>query len=89
MGDGERDISPRRYAQYITAFTSSPSPLAVTEPAVPTLVFVGRIDPLKDIETLLRAFAEVRLKVPECRLRIFGPTPEGGEDYYDQCRRAG
>ena len=48
-------------------------------------MFVGRIDPLKDVETLLRAFAEVRAAVPGCRLRIFGPTPEGGEDYFDQC----
>jgi glycosyltransferase involved in cell wall biosynthesis len=60
-------------------------PVAAAEPAVPTLVFVGRIDPLKDIETLLRAFAEVRVAVPGCRLRIFGPTPEGGEDYFDRC----
>jgi glycosyltransferase involved in cell wall biosynthesis len=60
-------------------------PVATAEPAVPTLVFVGRIDPLKDIETLLRAFAEVRVTVPQCRLRIFGPTPEGGEEYFGRC----
>jgi polysaccharide biosynthesis protein PelF len=60
-------------------------PVAPAEPAVPTLVFVGRIDPLKDIETLLRAFAEVRVEVPKCRLRMFGPTPEGGEDYMERC----
>ena len=43
------------------------------EPAEPTLVYVGRIDPLKDIETLLRAFALVRQAVPGARLRMFGP----------------
>ena len=31
----------------------------------PTLVWVGRIDPLKDVKTLLRAFARVRLVDPE------------------------
>jgi len=43
------------------------------EPDEPTLVFVGRIDPLKDIETLLKAFALVRDVVPGVRLRMFGP----------------
>jgi glycosyltransferase involved in cell wall biosynthesis len=43
------------------------------EPAAPTLVYVGRIDPLKDIETLLRAFALIRDVVPDVRLRMFGP----------------
>ena len=60
-------------------------PVATAEPALPTLVFVGRIDPLKDIETLLRAFAEVRTQLPDARLRLFGPTPEGGEAYFDHC----
>jgi glycosyltransferase involved in cell wall biosynthesis len=49
------------------------------------LVFVGRIDPLKDVETLLRSFAEVRAKLPDARLRLFGPTPEGGEAYFQRC----
>ena len=45
-----------------------------TEPAVPTISFVGRIDPLKDLETLIRAFALVREEVPAARLRVFGPV---------------
>ena len=60
-------------------------PVATTEPEVPTLSWIGRIDPLKDVETLLRAFSEVRVKVPDCRLRIFGPVPEGGEEYMARC----
>jgi glycosyltransferase involved in cell wall biosynthesis len=60
-------------------------PVAKAEPALPTLVFVGRIDPLKDIETLLRSFAEVRTTLPNARLRLFGPTPEGGEAYFQRC----
>ncbi|HXW81014.1 MAG TPA: GT4 family glycosyltransferase PelF [Acidimicrobiales bacterium] len=62
-------------------------PAATEEPEVPTLVFVGRIDPLKDVETLLRAFAEIRVSIPECRLRLFGPVPEGAEDYMARCAR--
>ncbi|HXW82197.1 MAG TPA: GT4 family glycosyltransferase PelF [Acidimicrobiales bacterium] len=60
-------------------------PFVTDEPEVPTLVWVGRIDPLKDVETLLRAFAEVRAAIPDCRLRLFGPTPQGGEYYLDRC----
>jgi glycosyltransferase involved in cell wall biosynthesis len=54
------------------------------EPAVPTISFVGRIDPLKDLETLVEAFALVRPHVPQVRLRIFGPCPAGNEHYRDQ-----
>jgi polysaccharide biosynthesis protein PelF len=41
---------------------------------VPTLVWVGRIHPLKDLETLLSAFWQVRQIVPEARLELFGPV---------------
>lgn len=50
-------------------------------PAVPTIGWVGRIDPLKDLETLVRGFATVREKVPDARLRLFGPVPAGNEGY--------
>ena len=51
------------------------------EPTVPTIGWVGRIDPLKDLETLVRGFAIVRDKVPAARLRLFGPVPPGNEAY--------
>ncbi|MEV3990834.1 GT4 family glycosyltransferase PelF [Streptomyces sp. NPDC049837] len=56
-------------------------PLAGPEPAVPTLSWCGRIDPIKDLETLIRAYAIARAEVPELRLRLFGPVPAGNEDY--------
>ena len=62
-------------------------PVAQSEPAVPTIVFMGRIDPIKDIHTLIRAFATVRMRIPEAKLRIFGTTPLGGEAYASSCRR--
>ena len=43
------------------------------------------MDPLKDLETLIRAFALVREVLPESRLRLFGPIPEGNEDYKRGC----
>jgi glycosyltransferase involved in cell wall biosynthesis len=60
-------------------------PTAEVEPDEPTLVFVGRINPLKDPKTLLRAFALVRDEVPGARLRIYGATPEGDEGYHAEC----
>ncbi|MEV0718172.1 GT4 family glycosyltransferase PelF, partial [Asanoa sp. NPDC050611] len=60
-------------------------PPALEEPAEPTIVFAGRVDPLKDLHTLIRAFAIVREKLPEARLRMFGGTPHGNEAYRDSC----
>ena len=48
----------------------------------PTVVWVGRIDPLKDLETLINAFAETRRHLPKAVLKLFGPVPEGNERYH-------
>lgn len=56
-------------------------PHAGPEPEVPTLTWCGRVDPIKDLETLLRAYGIVRAELPEARLRLFGPVPSGGEAY--------
>jgi polysaccharide biosynthesis protein PelF len=56
-----------------------------TEPPVPTVVWVGRIDPLKDLHTLIRAFRIVRDVEPLARLRISGPVPETGHAYAQSC----
>jgi len=55
------------------------------EPPVATIVWVGRVDPVKDLETLLRAFALVLAQMPEARLRLFGSPPPGGEAYLQRC----
>ena len=56
-----------------------------TEPEEPTISWLGRIDPLKDLETLLRAFALVRMEMPRARLRLFGSVPAGNEVYFARC----
>lgn len=61
-------------------------PIAAVEPTQPTVTFLGRIDPIKDIHTLLRAFALVVAALPEARLRIFGGSPVGQEGYLRSCR---
>jgi glycosyltransferase involved in cell wall biosynthesis len=62
-------------------------PPATSEPDVPTIAFMGRIDPLKDLHTLIRAFAEVRRQIPAARLRIFGGTPAVNQTYHESCER--
>lgn len=52
------------------------------------LVWVGRIEPAKDLIGLLHAFVEVRKAAPDARLRIIGapaPGPEGAA-YLAHCR---
>jgi polysaccharide biosynthesis protein PelF len=53
-------------------------------PGPPTVGFVGRIDPLKDVVTLIRAFSLVRKSVPEARLRIWGPA--SSQAYLAHCK---
>ncbi len=53
-----------------------------------TLVWIGRIEPAKDLIALLHAFAEVHRAEPDARLRIFGAPDQGrdGDTYLAHCR---
>ncbi|GGK27259.1 transferase [Streptomyces camponoticapitis] len=53
-----------------------------------TLVWVGRIEPAKDLISLLHAFADIRKEEPEARLRIIGAAARGAEAtaYLAHCR---
>jgi glycosyltransferase involved in cell wall biosynthesis len=61
-------------------------PAVEGEPEVPTISWAGRIDPVKDLETLLLAFALVHRKMPNARLRMFGSAPQGQEGYLERCK---
>lgn len=61
-------------------------PAAEHEPEVPTLSWAGRIDPIKDLETAIRAFALLRQRVPAARFRIFGGPAAGREPYLQACK---
>lgn len=61
-------------------------PQADSEPDEPVISWAGRVDPLKDLETLIRAFAYVHKEIPEAKLRLFGGTPAGNEPYEQHCR---
>jgi len=51
----------------------------------PVVVWVGRIDPLKDLLTLLEAAAVVHRHRPDIRFLFYGSAPPGNEAYYRQC----
>jgi polysaccharide biosynthesis protein PelF len=61
-------------------------PASQGEPTVPTISWAGRVDPVKDLETLILAFALVHRKMPEARLRMFGAPPQGQEAYLERCK---
>lgn len=49
-----------------------------------TICLLGRVVPIKDVKTLLRALAIIHQKIPEAKALIVGPTNEDPE-YYEQC----
>ena len=64
-------------------FTPVLSPRPAGEPA--TVVWLGRIDPLKDLETLIRAASIVHGQMPHVRFVLYGKAPRGNEWYYERC----
>jgi polysaccharide biosynthesis protein PelF len=61
-------------------------PAIENEPEVPTISWAGRVDPVKDLETLLIAFSLIRQRMPNARLRMFGSPPKGQEPYLERCK---
>lgn len=54
------------------------------EPEAPTLVWAGALEPGRDPELMLHAFARVRAELPAARLRMYGE--EGAPGYLAHCR---
>ena len=82
----ELGADPARVRTVYNGVDPAVFPVLTEEPEVPTISWVGRINPVKDLETLLRAFSLVIREIPEARLRIFGSPPPGGEAYLERCR---
>lgn len=76
---------PDRVITVFNGVDQAKFPMLHEEPARPTIIWIGRIDPLKDLETLIRAFRLVRDVRPEVALRLFGPCPAGNESYRARC----
>lgn len=56
-------------------------PSGSPEPELPTIVYVGRIDPLKDLKTLVSAVPRIAARIPHVRVHLIGPVPEQNKRY--------
>ena len=52
--------------------------------AVPTIGFIGRVVPIKDVKTFIRACGLLKQTTPELKAYIIGPTDED-KQYYQEC----
>jgi glycosyltransferase involved in cell wall biosynthesis len=52
----------------------------------PTVAFIGRVVPIKDVKTFIRACAMVRKQLPNLDAYIIGPTDED-PDYFNECKQ--
>ena len=57
----------------------------IPPPRTRTVVSVGRIDPLKDVHTMLRVAQETLRQVPDAQFLHYGPVTEGEEAYGRSC----
>jgi polysaccharide biosynthesis protein PelF len=58
--------------------------LAHRRQATPTVGLIGRVVPIKDIKTFIRACGLLRQSAPDLKAFIIGPTDEDAE-YYNEC----
>ena len=54
-------------------------------PEVPTVSAVLRIDPLKDVPTMIASATTVRARIPNVQFKIWGPAPDA--DYLALCEK--
>jgi polysaccharide biosynthesis protein PelF len=50
----------------------------------PTIALIGRVVPIKDVKTFIRACAVLRLEIPDLQALTMGPTDEDA-DYFGEC----
>ena len=63
-------------------------PTARTDPpAANKVIAMGRVDPLKDVQTMLLVAREVTRRMPEARFEYWGPPTPGQEVYAQACER--
>jgi len=63
----------------------APPERPVAPPGGRTVVSVGRIDPLKDVHTMLHVARETLRRMPDATFLHYGPVTEGQESYGRSC----
>lgn len=64
-----------------------PPPTWTDPPNAKKVVAMGRIDPLKDVQTMLLVADEVVRRMPDARFEYWGPATAGQEQYARACER--
>jgi polysaccharide biosynthesis protein PelF len=72
---------PRRLRTIYNGIDPDEFPAPGDGPSDPVISWLGRVDPIKDLETLIQGFQVVHRAMPEARLRLYGRTPPGNEGY--------
>ena len=80
-------VDPRKLRPVYNGIDPELFALGQSEPEVPTVAWVGRIDPIKDLDTLIRSHALIQHHMPSAQLRMFGPIPLGNEAYQHACKQ--
>lgn len=78
MGATDSQLRTIYYGLDTTAFTPDWKPIGTT----PIVIWVGRMNPLKDLKTLLEAAAVVNEVRPEVQFHLFGAPGVGDEKYF-------
>jgi glycosyltransferase involved in cell wall biosynthesis len=82
----EIGVEPERiHTAYYGVDPDAFQPSALAPGDAPVVVWAGRIDPLKDVETLLGAAAVVKDARPDVRFLLYGAAPPGNERYHARC----
>jgi glycosyltransferase involved in cell wall biosynthesis len=76
-------LDPAKIHVLYNGVTATGPPVA--PPRTKTIVSVGRIDPLKDVHTMLRTAAETLRHEPGATFLHYGPVTAGEEDYGRSC----
>ncbi len=67
---------------YLDRFADIP---VANDPVKPLVALIGRVVPIKDIKTFIRAAAIAHRAVPAAQFAVMGPLDEDA-DYYEECR---
>ena len=76
-------VDPKKIRVIPNGIEPPPEPTPI--PNVHKVVVMGRLDPLKDVHTMLLVGDEVTRRMPEARFELWGPPTLGQEDYAAAC----
>ena len=77
---------PAKVSTLYNGVDVSEFPARTADVGRPDVVWLGRIDPLKDLHTLIRSADLVRRDIPSVQYRLFGEEPRSSRGYLASCQ---